>query len=114
MFRADNARRECFFILLLFIAICISFSSKGIDSAWFNNRLVFWLGRYSLPLYLSHTYWSQNLNYILPARFTDWERMGVYLLCSVATSFFLWGICALIRKALPKLCSCIKRLLLAS
>ncbi len=56
------------FICLFFIAvgITLSFSSKGVMHKLFQNKTVLWLGQFSFPIYLGHTYWAKSLNSIFP------------------------------------------------
>lgn len=114
MYFAEPSDRDSFFILVMAVAVSISFSQKGIDTKLFNNGFFRWLGRCSLPIYLGHTYYAHNLNRILPEEMDDLPRMGIYLGCTFATSVLIWGISLLIRKALPKLTAFAKRTLIAS
>lgn len=94
---------DYFFILLIAVAVTLSFMEKGIDADLFNCPLVYWLGKYSLPLYLGHTYYAQHLNLILPEYFTDNQRMAMYIFCAIATASFIWGMSKLIKTKIPNI-----------
>ena len=108
-----NGYLDCFVLLLMAIAITISFSGAAYGSKCFNIKLCFFLGKWAMPLFLGHTYIAQNLNYVLPKDFSDTQRMLVYLTCAGLVSFAIWGISALILKSLPRWRTAVKNALIA-
>ena len=110
MFFETPSRMDIFFIALLCIGICLSFSGQTALSSLPEKRIIFWLGKYSFPLYLSHQFYAKHLNDILPVFFTNNQRMMVYLLCSFLTALAVWGISALLRKNSGRILQAGKRL----
>ena len=96
-------------LLLMAVAVGLSFSHKGIDADLFDNGLFMWLGKYSFYLFLGHTFIAQNLNYILPKGFSNGKKTVVYLACAVVTSFLIWGLTVLVNKCTPKVSALAKR-----
>lgn len=110
MYYYSASKWDIFFIALLCIGICLSFSGQTALSSLPENRIIFWLGKYSFPLYLSHQFYAKHLNDILPVSFTNNQRMMVYLLCSFLTALAVWGISALLRKNSGRILQAGKRL----
>ena len=76
-----------FIILLLFaIAVPVSFSHQGLLAPLYDNRVVYWLGRFSFPLFLSHHAWSGRMNRMFPND-TYVQLLPKYILLSVSTAF---------------------------
>ena len=98
MFYETPSRRDIFFIALLCLGICLSFSGQTLLSGMPESRAVFWLGKFSFPLYLSNLFYATSLNEILPETFTDIQRMTVYISCAFVTALVVGGISDLLRK----------------
>lgn len=98
MFYETPSRRDIFFIALLCLGICLSFSGQTLLSDIPESTVVFWLGKFSFPLYLSNYFYAMSLNEILPETFTDTQRMAVYIPCSFVTALVVGGISDLLRK----------------
>ena len=49
-------------IMLLAVAIILIFSDTGMDRNLFRNRLCYALGRFSIPIYLSHLFYAYYIN----------------------------------------------------
>lgn len=114
MYFATASGRDFFFLLVMAVAVGISFSHKGIDADFFDNAVSTWLGKWSLPLYLGHTFYAYYLNKVVPAHFSDGQKWGVYLSCAFVTSFVIWGLSALMKKIMPKAMRVLKKLLIAA
>lgn len=113
MYYAGAGGRDYFFLLVMAVAVGLSFSHKGIDAALFDNSVSIWLGKWSLPLYLGHTFYTYNLNKVVPESFTHDQKWVVYLACATATSFLIWGLSIVIKKVFPKVMDVVKSLLIA-
>lgn len=93
-------------LLMLALAIIISFSEKGIDKNLYNNKLCIWLGKFSMPLYFSHFFYTSslkelaNLNNILPSDMANSVKFGVYLLCSFTSALFVMAASGYIRRVI--------------
>ena len=87
-----------FMILILFaIAVTISFSHQGMFAPLYDNRVVYWLGRFSFPLFLSHHAWSGRMNRMFPDD-TYAQLFPKYVLLSVGTAFAVYVISAWVRR----------------
>ncbi len=95
-----NSKADFFFLALLCVAVCISFSGKGIDTAVFSNRFCSFLGKFSLPLFLSHRFYPERLLDLFP--FLDGTRIRYqfifYIVLSFATAAAVMIISNLLRK----------------
>ena len=112
MFYAKPSHMDIFFIALLCLGICLSFSGQTALSCLPENPVVFWLGKYSFPLYLSHQFYAKQLNDILPASFSNNQRMAVYLPCAFLTALAVWGISHLLRKNGDRILAVARRIFL--
>ena len=86
MFRYSGTRKDYFFLLLFIVAICITVSQKGIDAAWYNKKIFYYLGNFSLSLYFSHYFYALTLNDVLPEGMTNNEKMVIYWILSLITT----------------------------
>lgn len=111
MYLMDASRHDYFFIALLAFAVALTFSSSGIDSNFFNNKIVLYLGRFSVPLYFSHTFWADAFKYLLPATWRIRYRLVVYFIVSTVTALLVMWMANVARKYLPTICAGIKSLL---
>ena len=110
MFFFNASRRDYFFILIYAIAIIITFSEKTADKRFFNNKLCYFLGKYSFSLYLSHSFWSTCFNKLIFAEMSNAEKMLVYMALSFATGFFVMLVSDFIRKYHKKVLAPLKKL----
>lgn len=79
-------------LLFFTVAISISFSRCGIDKDVFQKNWAISLGRFSMPLYLSHVYYAKYLNNILPDSMSRIEVFSIYIVAAFATAFAVKGI----------------------
>lgn len=114
MYYMKSSGRDFFFLLIMALAVMLSFSHQGADASFFDRPFFAWLGKYSFFLYLGHTYYAQNLNYILPVTFSGNQRMFVYLVCAVGTSFVIWTVSNVVKVIHPKVVRLAKLLFLVS
>ncbi|MDO4493037.1 MAG: hypothetical protein Q4C53_04020 [Clostridia bacterium] len=109
-----GADRKDYFILILFVAaVALSFAERGADTALFRHPMFAKLAQFSMPLFVSHSFWAGGLRAVLPASMTKGTMIGVYLVCSVVTTFFVMGVSAFIRNRMPQWKRAAKRLFLA-
>lgn len=102
MFTSTATRKDFFFLLVYAIALIISFSQKGIDTAVFSGRFFSWLGKFSFPLYLCHHFYSKNIKVFFP-KYSDKRLLAVYYGVSILTALVVMGLSDLIRKHGSKL-----------
>lgn len=98
--RKPTIQDDLFHILVIMLVIGLVFSNQTYGAYLFDNRLVGFLGKFSLPLYLSHYYWSRLLK-ALSASVGATQAMLLYLLLSVVTAAVVMALSALIKKYKP-------------
>lgn len=87
---------DFFLLLIIVLAIGLTFSRQTLGQGIFNNKFVTFLGKFSLPLYLGHYYWSKLLKELLPAEIGTMQATLIYLGASFASAglvmllSFLW------------------------
>lgn len=85
-------------LLALSCGILLSFSNLCIDRYCYQATWIMRLGRFSLPLYLSHFYWATNLSVILPSLTFRWEKLLVYHVAAVLTALFVMFLAKQLRR----------------
>ncbi len=98
--RKPTVQYDLFYIFVIMLVIGLVFSNQTYGARLFDNRVVGFLGKFSLPLYLSHYYWSRLLKE-LPASVGATQAMLLYLLLSVVTAAVVMALSALIKKYKP-------------
>ena len=94
---------DYFLIMLLSVAITLTFSDAGMDGKLFRNRLSYALGRFSIPIYLSHLFYAYYINLYVSVEHSIGMRLAVYFAVSFATAFAVMFAGKAIRKLLPKI-----------
>lgn len=112
MFIAGAKKYDYFFVALIAVAIAFTFSEQGVDTDYFNNKFVLWLGRFSIPLYFSHTFFASYLNYFVPTEWSIKMRLLIYMCISFVTALFVMALSSAIREKLHNIGVKIKRLLI--
>lgn len=106
--RKPTVQYDLFYIFVIMLVIGLVFSNQTYGARLFDNRVIGFLGKFSLPLYLSHYYWSRLLK-ALSASVGATQTMALYLLLSAVTAAVVMALSTLIKKYKP-FCK-IKRLL---
>lgn len=101
MYFEHASRMDYFNILLFALALIISFSQKGIDTAVFNGRFS-WLGRFSFSVYLSHFFYSTHIADFFP-NFSQKKLLAIYYGVSLVTALVVMLLSDAIRKYGSKL-----------
>ncbi len=101
------------FVMLLFFAVgvVITFSGQSLLSSFFNKPLVYFLGKISFPVYLSHNYWSHALVRMYPGQ-TYAQLYPKYMAAAALTTVVIWLTAAGMRRMAPVFFSQCRRLLL--
>lgn len=101
-----------FVMLLLFaVGVTVTFSGQSLFSSFFNKPLVYFLGKISFPIYLSHNYWSHALVRIYPGQAYA-QLYPKYVLAVIITTIVIYVTAKWMRKIAPAFVSaCKKRLL---
>ena len=90
-----------FVMLLLFAAgVVVTFSGHSLLSSFFNKPLVYFLGKVSFPIYLSHNYWSHALTRIYQGQ-TYAQLYPKYVLAMILTTVVISLTAAGLRKIAP-------------
>lgn len=103
MWREKSSRTDYFNIFFLSVAIVITFSGQAIDAKWFNNRFCYWLGKFSLYIYLSHSAWCKQIAVLMPEGTSVKKLVIVYVAASGLTAVALYFVSMLWRKVSPAL-----------
>lgn len=83
---------DFFYLLVFIVAVILAFSQQCIDAPWYQNKVIYWLGKISLPLYLSHIFYAQNLTLLLPNMTDPRKLFALYFACAGVTAVAVhWG-----------------------
>lgn len=85
-------------LLALVCSLVLCFSRLCCDRTWYQHEWIFWLGKFSLPLYLSHIFWSRNLGTILPWIENPWGKLLVYVSLSLMTALAVMALAKQFRR----------------
>ena len=96
-FRSGD-RRDYIFLFVFWFAVMCSFSQKGIEKNFFQNQVCFFLGKFSLSIYLCHIFWAKNLNFLLTDIYSHAEKIGIYIICSFLTAIVVMLVSTFLRK----------------
>ena len=95
-FMPNEEKVEYVLTLFLVLAISLTASKQGITHVLFQNKVSIFLGKLSLPLFVSHFYYSQGLPKLISEGYSDMDRLKVYLILTFVTAFvvmfcaYLW------------------------
>lgn len=99
-----------FFVVVLSVAIVIAFSQQGLDVGIYENRVIYFLGKYSLPLYLNHRYFSLYLGDLLKQSIDKASLIMLYIVASAITAGIVMVVSNMIRRSKSILCNCMTKL----
>lgn len=77
------------FLIAAWLYLVLAFGGTTPDCALFRNRLVLFLGRFSLPLYLSHRVYSLRMGGILPGGWPPAAVWAAYICLGTATALLV-------------------------
>ena len=112
MYTVAASRKDYFFLLIYAIALMISFSQQGIDAKIFDGKVFTFLGRFSFPLFLTHSTCSSFINYLLPQDFSNSQRLLIYYAYSILSAIAVMMISDLIRKHGGKISKAVSKCLI--
>lgn len=84
----QESKYDFYMLLLLCISCILAFSQQCADAHIYQNKLVTWLGKFSLYLYLSH-YPYRFIASVLPKGMRYRYILIYYVSCSFATALFI-------------------------
>lgn len=96
-------------LMLFCIAVVLAFSRQCMDQWMFQNRIVAFLGKFSLFIYLNHIFYARRLPAILPEGMRYRYMLLCYVVCSLVTALLVMYLAGVIRKKLPSLKAAMKR-----
>lgn len=99
MYFEKATRMDYFFIFALAVGLAITFSQKGIDAKLFDGHFS-WLGKFSFSIYLSHHFYSTNIDQFFPG-YSPKRLLVIYYGLSLGTALVVMGLSDLLRKT-PK------------
>ena len=105
-------RLDYLFVVLMALAVCISFSEQGVDASLFQGKIFLALGRFSVPLYFAHRFWASHLNTFLPGDTDNSIKFVLYLAVSVVSAVFVLLGSKLLHRVRPHLSKHLKKLFL--
>ncbi len=105
---------DAYYLLLMCMAIILTFSRQCVDTRLYQNRLCLFLGRLSLPIYVGHIYYAHWLNELLGEGVTRKQLFIIYVLCVVVTAGGIMLLAAGLRRLWPPCKRGLKRLLIQS
>ena len=88
---------DYFYIILLLIAVGISFSHKGLGASLLDGRVTHNLAEYSLTLYLSHLYLSTHLKFLSVMGLSIRAQIAVYIVLSMLNGGLVLALSKLFR-----------------
>lgn len=97
MYRADSSM-DFLFVYLTWGVLIVIFSRQDADSMLYQGPVFLWLGRFSLPLYLSHRYYTLHLRKLLPPTTSDAVFLCILFAVSVGTALVVMYGAAYLRR----------------
>ncbi len=93
--------RNLIYLIVIAIVIGLIFSEQTYGKRIFNNGFFVFLGKFSLPLYLSHYYWGKLLRKVFPKGFDKLNALIIYFAICLITALVVMVIADFIRKQKP-------------
>lgn len=109
-----SSARDYFYVFILAVAVMITFSGQTLDAKWYNNKLCYWLGKFSLSIYLSHAVWYKTVDCFVSTDVSAEKRFVIYIGLSMANAFLVYFAGVLWRKVSTPLREFFKRKLVAA
>jgi len=104
LFGRKHSMFDFVLVVMLALGITLVFSGSGIDILGHMpsavNRFVSFLGDFSMDLFLSHSYWSRQLDRVLP-QYSGKSLLLAYLIVVLINALLLMIVSKLLRKAWP-------------
>lgn len=97
----SEAKWDSFMLAVFCIPVVLAFSGQGLDVHLYQNKLVAFLGRFSLPLFLSHMPYANHLSAIMPEGIRYRYVLLCYILCAFATASLVMVLGGVVRRKMP-------------
>lgn len=100
----DGKTKYDFSMLVVFlVAIILAFSRQCVDTEVYDTPKIFWLGKFSLCVYLAHMPFATSLATFLPENMRWRYMLLIYVVCSLTLALVVMWLSRLIRRyELPK------------
>lgn len=98
-------------VLLIGAGVVLAFSHRGWLADRFDTKACWWLGKFSLSLYLGHVYWGRLLGSRYPGG-NYWALMCMYVPLALVTAMFIYFTSEWLRKHSAAFFPGMKRLLI--
>lgn len=95
-----RGKSDFLLVVFLFFAVSISFSHQSILAPVFDNKVVYFLGKFSFSIFLGHIYWSHAISKLFP-QYSVMGQYLVYMALSLMTAIIIYVISQMIRKSAP-------------
>lgn len=92
-----DSLKDYYYIMILTLALVITFSGQTYFERKFNNAFMIFLGRFSIPLYFGHFIWSRSIGRLGKALPLN-HRMLLYLGISFVSATCIYLLSALIHR----------------
>lgn len=101
LFTSKGGKLDFLIIFILMFVIALSFSHQGALSDLFDNKLFIFLGKFSFPLYLSHSALAHNISNYYPKDMNYFTQTLIYVIASFAAGLLVMIVSDYIRKKRP-------------
>ncbi len=98
MFIPRNGGGKGLVLVALMLLLVLSFSRVCLSANLYQHRLIFWLGRLSLPLFLSHLLYAHHLGLVVSAGLSPVAKLLLYNACSFATAVLVMYLAQYVRR----------------
>lgn len=112
MWAKESSKWDYAFVGLLTVWIAVIFSGQTVDAGCYQARIFSLMGKFSLPLYLSHMYYAKHLGEILPESMSSRQKLLIYIVCAVCTAVVNMILGDMVRKNSKRICAGLKNILL--
>lgn len=104
--------------LIITAAVALSFSGASIEGGILNNKVSYFLGKLSLPLYVSHYCFVGpekfcSLKNVLPEGLSSEKTLAIYVACAFANAFLIMALSAIYRKNREKIIKILKKIFIS-
>lgn len=89
---------DYFVILMIAIALAITFSECGVGNGFFASPIFSKMGKFSVAIYFSHIFWARNLGRVLPESMSVRTQILVYAVISLFTACVVGALGNVLRK----------------
>lgn len=95
-----RGKTDFLLVVFLFFAVSVSFSHQSIVAPIFDNKMIYFLGKFSFSIFLGHIYWSHAIKKMFPHYSVPLKYL-VYAVLTLITAMIIYGISQMIRKSAP-------------